>query len=76
MKKLVFTKEELSTPNGIAIQIMGFKGNPADKEDVEQIYIEYYEGKILVHVWNGKQDLVHVWNGEQDPETIGIEEEI
>lgn len=31
--------------------VEGFKGNPADKEGInEQIYIEYYEGKIQVHV--------------------------
>jgi hypothetical protein len=47
---------------GIEIKIPGFKNNPACPEE-GQIFIEYYEGVIKVHVWKG----------EQDPETTIIE---
>lgn len=46
---------------GLSISIPGFKGNPAEVEP-SQVYIEYYEGKLLVHIWRG----------EQDPETLEI----
>jgi cadmium resistance protein CadD (predicted permease) len=45
--------------NGVEIVIPGTIGNPADPIDVNcPIYIELYEGKILVHIWNGDQDPV------------------
>lgn len=40
---------------GLSINIPGFKGNPAETEP-SQIYIEYYEGKLLVHIWRGEPD--------------------
>ena len=49
---------------GLEIRIQGFKSNPACPEE-GQIFIEYYEKKIRVHVWNG----------EQDPVTTEIEKE-
>jgi len=55
-------KEQLAEyQGGLSISIPGFKGNPAEVEP-SQIYIEYYEGKLLVHIWRG----------EQDPETLEI----
>lgn len=39
----------------LEICIPGFKNNPAFPDDA-QIFIEYYEDKVRVHVWNGEQD--------------------
>lgn len=58
--KILLSKEEIATlecGQGLIIGIDGFKGNPADADGInEQIYIEYWEGKICIHVWNGEQD--------------------
>ena len=51
---------------GLAILVPGFKGNPECPTDA-QIFIEYYEGKIRVHVWNGSSDPVTTeLNPEED----------
>jgi len=51
--------------NGLEIGVPGFNSSPADAEDhPSQVYIEFYEGKLAVHVWDG--------SGE-DPQTIRIE---
>jgi len=39
-------------PGGVEIRILGFKGNPECPDD-GQIWIETYEGKTWVHIWNG-----------------------
>lgn len=53
---LTIRKEQLHEyQNGLNIIIPGFKGNPADAEPT-QVYIEYYEGKLLVHIWRGEPD--------------------
>ncbi len=65
LKKCIVSKEEIDNNGGgggIEIKIPGFKGNPQCPHE-GQIFIEYYEGKIAVHVWNG----------DADPETIKIE---
>jgi len=49
---------------GLEIRVPGFKGSPESPDD-GQIFIEYYEGKVRVHVWNG----------DQDPITTEIEKE-
>ena len=60
MKKIILSKDEINTlecGSGLIIGIEGFKGNPVDAQGIyEQIYIEYWEGKIRIHVWNGEQD--------------------
>lgn len=49
-------KEQLAEHHGgLSINIPGFKGNPTEIEP-SQIYIEYYEGKLLVHIWRGEPD--------------------
>jgi hypothetical protein len=48
---------------GLEILVPGFKGNP-ECPDEAQIFIEYYEGKLRVHVWNG----------DPDPTTVELEE--
>jgi hypothetical protein len=40
---------------GLEIHVPGFLGNPEAPED-GQIFIEVYEGKLRVHVWNGESD--------------------
>lgn len=55
---LTIDKEEIDNNEGSAgfeIKIPGFNGNP-DSPEEGQIFIEYYEGKIKVHVWNGESD--------------------
>ena len=48
-------KRELK--KGVEIIIPGTLANPADPVDTNcPIYIELYEGHILVHIWNGDQD--------------------
>ena len=42
---------------GLCIKVPGFKNNPASPEE-GQIFIEFYDGKLRVHVWNGEQDPV------------------
>lgn len=44
---------------GVEILIPGTLANPADPKGFNcPIYIELYEGHILVHIWNGDQDPV------------------
>ena len=44
---------------GVAIHIDGYKGNPQEvDEETTQIFIERYEGRVQIHVWNDTQDPV------------------
>lgn len=49
--KLTVTKEQLAHPGGLEIAVAGFAGDGGVKPT--QVFIEYYEGKLLVHVWDG-----------------------
>ena len=49
---------------GLEIKVPGFKNNPAAPDD-GQIFIEFYEGKLRVVVWKGKEE----------PEIIEVEVE-
>lgn len=40
---------------GLEIKFPGFAGNP-ECPDEAQLFVEYYEEKIRVHVWNGNSD--------------------
>lgn len=65
--ELKITKEEIDNnegSGGLEIKVPGFKANPACPDD-GQIFIEYYEGKVRIHVWNG----------DQNPITTEIEKE-
>ena len=42
---------------GIEITIPGYKNNPEDPHGA-QIFIEVYQGKVRVHVWNGTVNAV------------------
>jgi hypothetical protein len=46
---------------GLEITIKDCIGNPQEKEPGTSIFLEYYQGKFQVHVWDGTQ---------QDPTTI------
>ena len=61
---ITLSPEEIEHPKGINVVIEGFKGDPTDKNQ-GQIFIEIYEGKLQVHVWDGKN------NG--DPHTVRID---
>ena len=50
---------------GLEIGIKGFKSSPTDVDsEPTQVYIEIYEGKLRVHVWDGSS---------QDPQSIVID---
>ena len=58
MKKINFSHKELDNnqgSGGVEIRVDGYKNNPQCPDEA-QIFIEIYEGKLRVHVWNGKQE--------------------
>jgi hypothetical protein len=58
--KRSFKPEDLNNDaggKGLEIKVPGFLGNPECPEG-GQIFIEIYEGKLRVHVWNGESDPV------------------
>ena len=64
--RLEFDKFSLGTASqGLEISVAVFKSNPVDAEsDPVQVYIEIYEGKLRVHVWDGSSE---------DPQSIVID---
>jgi hypothetical protein len=38
---------------GVEIKIAGCTGDPTEKAPGTALYIEHYEGEILVHIWDG-----------------------
>jgi hypothetical protein len=53
--KLHLSREELFP--GLEIVIDGVPGDPTEKVPGTSVFIEFYEGKVLCHVWTeGKQD--------------------
>jgi hypothetical protein len=55
--QIVLKSEEIAHPNGLEIAVEGFKGDIGD-EVPSQVFMEVYDGKLRVHVWNGGQDPV------------------
>lgn len=49
---------------GLEIKVQGYKNNPEDSTGT-QIFIEQYQKKLRVHVWNGNVNPTTV---EVDPE--------
>jgi len=48
---------EISAPQGLEIGVRGFQSSPTDhKQFPSQVYIEVYEGKLRVCVWNGSSE--------------------
>lgn len=57
--------KRIAYPLGIEIGVKGFQSDPScDPSEPTQIYIELYEGKLHVHVWDGSSE---------DPQTIKID---
>jgi hypothetical protein len=58
--ELNLTKEDINNnrgAGGLGIHIQGVLGSPADPElNTCPIFIEYYQEKVLVHIWDGKED--------------------
>jgi len=53
-----------SGPKALEIGVKGFQGNPtADDSQSTQVFIEIYEDKLSVHVWDGSSE---------DPQSIYI----
>lgn len=58
MRQIRTSINELDNNNGsggIEILIPGALGNPNDVIPTP-IFLEYYEGKVMLRVWNGKDD--------------------
>ena len=55
--KMKFTMQELDNKGsgGLEIKIEGCPGDPTEDEPGMSLFIEYYEGKVQVHVWDGTQ---------------------
>ena len=58
--QLHLTKEDLNNNHGnggLEIYFPGVLANPTDVPGKEcPIFIEYHNGSVLVHVWDGKED--------------------
>jgi hypothetical protein len=53
---------------GLEIKFPGFIGNP-ECTDEAQLFVEFYEEKLRVHVWNGNSDPITTeLNPELNPE--------
>jgi hypothetical protein len=62
--KLNFTKKQLDNnegSGGLEIKIKGCRGDPLDTRPGTALFLEYYEGKVQLHVWT---------NAQQDCQTI------
>ena len=55
--KLQVTKKDLTNQGsgGLEIKIKNCPGDPTEDEPGTSVFIEYYEGKVQVHVWDGNQ---------------------
>lgn len=47
--------EQITFPLGISISLDGFKGD-IGHEVPSQVFMEVYEGRLRVHIWNGDED--------------------
>ena len=58
--ELHITKEDLNNNHGnggLEIYIPGVMANPTDAPGKDcPIIVEYYRGKVLVHVWDGEEN--------------------
>lgn len=64
--QLTISSSELGKGNegqgkGLEIRIKGLIGNPEESTNPSSIFLEYYEGKVQLHVWTDNQ---------QNPQTI------
>ena len=58
--QMMISKKELDNKygsgGGLEIRIEGCIGDPSEEEPGTAIFIEHYEGKYRVHIWNDTQD--------------------
>ena len=55
--RLQLAAPELDAPQGLEIGVIGFKSSPAEDQTCPtQVYVEIYEGKLRVCVWNGSSE--------------------
>ena len=44
---------------GFELQVRGYEGNPEEEtKDTAQVFIEKYDGRVMIHVWDGASDPV------------------
>ena len=58
MKKLILSPHSLDNNEGgggLEIEVLGYKGD-IEGDHQTNVFLEIYEGKLRVHVWNGNQD--------------------
>lgn len=58
--RIELNKEELANTTGhtgLEISVKGFQGDAGAIPT--QVYIEYYEGKLAIHVWDGSSQDCH-----------------
>lgn len=56
--QLILSPEQIAHPRrGVSISVDGFKGDTGHVL-TSQVFIEVYEGRLRVHVWNGGEDPV------------------
>ena len=56
--KISLDKKDIENKDGgrgVEIVIEGCVGDPAEKFPGTAVFIEHYEGKVQVHVWDGTQ---------------------
>jgi len=53
--QLILKPEQIAYPGGLSVTVEGFAGD-IGHEVPSQVFIELYEGKLRVHVWNGGED--------------------
>jgi len=53
--QLVIKAAQIAYPQGLSITVEGFKSDVGG-EAPSQVFVEVYEGKLRVHVWNGGED--------------------
>ncbi len=52
--KITMDRQYVEYPKGLEISVSGFKGD--NSEEPAQVFIEVYEGKLRIHVWDGNED--------------------
>lgn len=52
--QLILKPEQLS-PEGLSVTVEGFTGD-IGHQIPSQVFVEFYEDKLRVHVWTGSED--------------------
>jgi hypothetical protein len=55
--RIELERSEVEHPKGLELWVKGFNHHPYEGEDHgSQVFLEVYEGRLLVHVWDGKSE--------------------